>query len=64
MYFEMNTIQKDLNSAFDDSIQLRKNIIRICRNHFALTNDLNNASINIFDLINSLHTNVMNYEAI
>ncbi len=64
MYFEMNIIQKDLNSAFDDSIQLRKNIIRICRNHFALINELNNASIYIFDLINNLHTNVMNYETI
>jgi hypothetical protein len=60
----MNTIQKDLNPAFSDSIQLRENIIRICRDHFALTNDLNNASINISDLINSLHSSVMNYEAI
>ncbi len=64
MYSEMNTIQKDLNPAFSDSIQLRENIIRICRDHFALTNDLNNASINISDLINSLHSSVMNYEAI
>jgi small-conductance mechanosensitive channel len=64
MYAEMSTIQKDLNSAFSDSIQLRKNIIKTCRNHSALTNDLNNASMNISDLINSLHTSVMNYEAI
>jgi hypothetical protein len=64
MYFEMNIIQKDLNSAFSDSIQLRKNIIQICRDHFALINELNNASVNISDLINSLHINVMNYEAI
>ncbi len=60
----MSTIQKDLNSAFVDSIQLRKNIIRVYRDHFALINELNNASINVFDLINALHTNVMNYEAI
>ncbi len=60
----MSTIQKDLNSAFVDSIQLRKNIIRICRDHFALINDLNNASISVSNLINNLHTNVMNYEAI
>jgi hypothetical protein len=64
MCFEMSTIQKDLNSAFVDSIQLRKNIIRVYRDHFALINELNNASINVFDLINALHTNVMNYEAI
>jgi arginine deiminase len=60
----MSTIQKDLNPAFVDSIQLRKNIIKACRDHFALTNDLNNASISVSNLINSLHTNVMNYEAI
>jgi hypothetical protein len=60
----MSTIQKDLNSAFVDSIQLGKNIIKICRNHFALINDLNNASISVSDLINSLHTSVMYYEAI
>jgi hypothetical protein len=64
MCFEMSTIQRDLNPAFVDSIQLRKNIIRICRDHFALINELNNASISVSDLINSLHTNVMNYETI
>jgi hypothetical protein len=60
----MNIIQKDLNPAFNDSIQLRKNIIRVCKNHSALINELNNASIDISDLINSLHSSVMNYEAI
>ncbi len=60
----MSTIQKDLNSAFVDSIQLRKNIIKVCRDHSAFTNDLNNASISVSNLINSLHTSVMNYEAI
>jgi hypothetical protein len=60
----MSTIQKDLNPAFADSIQLRKNIIRACRDHSALINELNNASINVSDLINALHTSVMNYEAI
>jgi hypothetical protein len=64
MHAEMSIIQKDLNSAFCDSILLRKNIIKICRSHFAQINDFNNAFINISDLINSLHTNVMNYEAI
>ncbi len=64
MCFEMNTIQKDLNSAFVESIQLRKNIIKICRDHSALINDLNNASMSVSNLINSLHISVMNYEAI
>ncbi len=60
----MSTIQKDLNSTFVDSIQLRKNIIRICRDCFAFTNDLNNASISVSNLSNNLHIIVMNYEAI
>jgi hypothetical protein len=64
MCFEMSTIQRDLNSAFVDSSQLRKNIIRVCRDHFVLINDLNNALISVSNLINSLHINVMNYEAI
>ncbi len=60
----MIVIQQKLNSAYHDSIHLRKNIIRACRNHFALINDLNNVSLNVLDLINSLHTSVMNYEAV
>jgi hypothetical protein len=60
----MIAIQQELNSAYYDSIHLRENIIRACRNHFALTNDFNNVSLNVFDLINSLHISVMNYEAI
>ncbi len=64
MCFKMNIIQKDLNFAFCDSIQLKENIIKVCRSHFALINEFNDASISVSDLINSLHTNVMNYKAI
>ncbi len=64
MCFEMILIQRDLKFALCDSIQLRKNIIRVCRDYLALINELNNTSINISDLINNLHINVMNYEAI
>jgi hypothetical protein len=60
----MNIIQRELDLAFYDSIHLRKNIIRVCRDHFALTNDLNNASINVSNLINSLHINITNYEVV
>ncbi len=60
----MNIIQRELDFVFYDSTHLRKNIIRICRNHFALINDLNNASINVSDLINSLHINITNYEVV
>jgi hypothetical protein len=64
MCLEMNIIQRELDFAFYDSTHLRKNIIRICRDHSALTNDLNNASINVSDLINSLHTSITNYEVV
>jgi hypothetical protein len=64
MCIEMIAIQQELNSAYHDSIHLRENIIRVCKSRFALINDLNNASLNVSDLINNLHTSVMNYEAI
>ncbi len=64
MCLEMNIIQKELDFAFYDSIHLRENIIRVCKDHFALTNDLNNASINVSDLINSLRINITNYEVV
>jgi hypothetical protein len=64
MYLEINIIQRELDFAFYDSTHLRKNIIRICRDHFALINDLNNASINVFDLINNLHISIINYEVV
>jgi CRISPR/Cas system CSM-associated protein Csm5 (group 7 of RAMP superfamily) len=64
MCLEMNIIQRELDSAFYDSIHLRKNIIRICRDHFALINNLNNVSINVSDLINNLHISITNYEVV
>jgi hypothetical protein len=64
MCLEMDIIQRGLDPAFYDPTHLRKNIIRTCRSHPALTNDLNNASINVSDLINSLHISITNYEAV
>ncbi len=64
MCLEINIIQRELDFAFYDSIHLRKNIIKICRNHFALINDLNNASINVSNLINNLHISITNYEVV
>jgi hypothetical protein len=64
MCLEMNSIQKELDFAFYDSTHLRKNIIKVCRNHSTLINDLNNVSINVFDLINSLHISITNYEIV
>jgi hypothetical protein len=64
MCLEMNIIQKELDLVFYDSIHLRKKIIKICRDYFALINDLNNASINVSKLINSLHISIINYEVV
>ncbi len=64
MCLEMNIIQRELDLAFYDSTHLRKNIIKVCRDHSALINDLNNVSINVSDLINSLHTSITNYEIV
>ncbi len=60
----MIIIQQELNSEYHDFIYLRENIIKTCRDHFVLINEFNNTSLNVLYLINSLHTSVMNYEAI
>jgi hypothetical protein len=64
MCFQMNTIQRDLNSAYHDSIRLRKNIIRICRNHSILIYELINSSTNTSSLMNTLQSSIINYEVI
>jgi hypothetical protein len=60
----MNIIQKEFDLAYYDSIYLRKNLIKTCRSHLAMINKLNNALINVFDLINSLHINIINCEVV
>jgi hypothetical protein len=60
----MNTIQRDLNSAYHDSIRLRKNIIRICRDHSALIFELINSSMNTLTLMNILQSSIINYEIV
>jgi hypothetical protein len=64
MCSQMNIIQRDLNSAYHDSIQLRENIIRACRNYLALIYELINSSMKIFALMNSLQSSIINYEVI
>ncbi len=64
MCFQMNTIQRDLNSAYHDSIRLRKNIIRICRDHSVLIFELINSSMNTFILMNILQSSIINYEIV
>ncbi len=61
---KMNIIQRKLDSAYHDSIRLRKNIIRTCRNHSALIFELINSSMNISTLINTLQFSIINYEVV
>jgi hypothetical protein len=61
---KMNIIQRKLDSAYHDSIRLRKNIIRACRDHSALIFELINSSMNISRLINILQFSIVNYEIV
>jgi hypothetical protein len=60
----MNIIQRDLNSAYHDSIRLRENIIRVCKNHSVLIFELINSSTNILILMNILQSSIINYEIV
>jgi hypothetical protein len=64
MCSQMNTIQRDLNSAYHDSIWLRENIIRICRSHSALIFELINSSMNTLILMNTLQSSIINYKIV
>ncbi len=61
---EFNVIQRECDSAYQDSTRLRKTIIRVCKNYFALIHDLINSSMKISSLINILQTSIVNYEMI
>jgi hypothetical protein len=61
---KMNTIQRELDSAYHDSIRLRENIIRACKDHSVLIFELINSSMNISTLINILQSSIINYEIV
>ncbi len=61
---KMNIIQRELDSVYHDSIRLRKNIIRACKDHSALIFELINSSMNISKLINILQFSIINYEIV
>jgi hypothetical protein len=61
---DLDDVQKKLNSDYHDSNQMRKILIRACRNHSTLLIELHNSSWNFSDLINSLYNNIVNYESI
>jgi hypothetical protein len=61
---DLDDVQKELNSNYHDSNQMREILIRACRDHSTLLIELHNSSSNFSDLINSLYSSIVNYESI
>jgi hypothetical protein len=61
---KLNTIQRDIDSAFHESVHLRENIIRACRDHSALAIDMINSISDTFELVNNLYASIVNYESV
>jgi hypothetical protein len=61
---DLDTIQREINFVYRDSMYLRENIIRAYKNHSTLIHDLINSSANTLFLISMLHINIVNYEII
>ncbi len=60
----LDDVQKELNLDYHDSNQMRKILIRACKNHSILVIELYNSLSKFSDLINSLYVNIVNYESI
>ena len=61
---EINNIQRNLNSAYQDFVHLTKNIIRICRNHSIVVINFINSLSKSSALINNLYNFIINYETV
>jgi hypothetical protein len=64
LYIDLDDVSKKLNSDYHDSNQMRKILIRACRDHSTLLIELHNSSSKFSDLINALYSNIVNYESI
>ena len=64
MCTEIDKIQRSVNSAYRGPIHLRDNIIRACRGHPALAAGLTNPPSETSDMVNSLCSSIINYEAV
>jgi hypothetical protein len=64
LYVDLNIIQQELDSDYQESNHLRENLIRTCRDHATLIIELHNSSSNSSNLINSLYNSIINYESI
>ncbi len=61
---ELDTIQRDIDSAYHESTHLRENVIRACKDHSALINELINSFYESSILISILLISIVNYETI
>jgi hypothetical protein len=61
---DLDDVQKKLNSDFHDSNQMRKILIRACKDHSILLIELHNSSSNFSNLIKFFYNNIVNYESI
>jgi hypothetical protein len=61
---KLNIIQRDIDSIYHESVHLRQNIIRVCRDHSALTFEMINSITNIFELVNNIYAFIVNYKAV
>ena len=61
---KIDLLQQNFESAFQNFIHFRKNIIRIVKKHSILTTDLINTMIDTFVLVNNLHLSIINYETV
>ncbi len=61
---DLDDVQNELNSDYHDSNQMRKILIRACRNHSILLIKLHNLWLKFSDLINSFYFNIVNYKSI
>ena len=64
MCTEIDKIQHSVNSAYHGPIYLRENIIQACQGHLALAAGLTNLSPETSDMVNSLCSSIINYEAV
>ena len=64
MCTKRDIIQRDIDFAYHDSMHLRENIIRACRDYSTLVIDFINSVFDTLELINSSYAFIVNYETI
>ncbi len=61
---DLDDVLKKLNSDYHDLNQMRKILIRACKDHSILLIDLHNSSSKFSNLINAFYNKIVNYELI